>query len=143
MNLVGFTIEQVEQAIAACNAGEYDKLEFQQTDHEHLRRSKRTGNPLKRRYIAGVLRTTRCDAPGALIYPHRRTRFVDWQGHYDFMEQLLLLQPNGVITSRRRGDVKYVGLLGFYGTAGRIATHRMRVSGHVYEFGAMPSHRND
>ena len=143
MNLKGFTIEQVEQAVAVCNAGEYaGQLRFDRTDREERRVSKRTGNPLKPRYISGVLRFNSCEATGALVYPHRRTRYADWQTHYDFMEQLLLQQPEGRITSRLRGVADYHGLLGFYGTAGRLKSQRLQLAGGIQTtFGAMPSNR--
>lgn len=111
MNLYGITIEQVEQAIAACNAGFYaGGLRFDQT------------NKAGAKYISGVLRHNDKDAPGAR--PHslgrpKKSRFADWQGHYDFMEQVLILQPDGRITTRWYGQVDYRGLLGFYALAGQ------------------------
>lgn len=141
MNLIRFTMEHVQHALDVCNAGAYaGALEFHQTDREHLRVSKHTGRPLKRRYISGVLRLSRCDAVGSLVYPHKRSRFADWQTHYDFMEQLFLQQPKGRIRSRFRGDADYVGLLGFYHMAGQLKSVRVQHSGVATTFGAMQSH---
>lgn len=143
MNIYKATMDDVRQALAACNAGFYaGLLEFHQTDREHLRTSERTGKPLKPRYISGVLRHAHKDAPGARSYPPnprrpngKRSRFADWQGHYDFMEQLLLLKPEAVIRSRRFGKAEYRGLLGFYHLAGQLKSTRVQYMGYQSTFG--------
>ena len=141
MNLYRISPEQVDEALARCNAGEYaGMMEFQRTDHEENRVGKR-GQPLKRRYISGVLRMRSCEAVGALRYPHRRTRYADWQAHYDFVEQLLIQQGDAKITSRFRGRADYHGLLGFYMTAGRIKSARVQCSGVTTTYGEMPGNR--
>lgn len=125
MNLFGVTREDVDRALAACNAGFYDgQLAFLQT------------NAKDARYISGVLRHTNGSAPGARRLPPtrrspngRRSRFADWQGHYDFMEQLLLLRPDATITSRWHGPVEYKGLLGFYHLAGQVKSARVQYMG--------------
>lgn len=115
MNLYGFTPAQIDHAVAVCNAGFYAGLmEFQQT---WAREPKRTG----RWHICGVIRSLSSDAPGARrTASGRRSRSYDWQGHYDFMEQLLLQNDQGRIRSGLYGECDYIGLLGFYLTCGKV-----------------------
>ncbi len=115
MELIGFTREMIDVAITRCNENGYDG--FMRFDETWCREPKRNG----KLRISGVIRANHADAPGARRTPRgHRTRSYDWQGHYDFMEQLLLQNPHGRIRSGLYGKCDYIGLLGFYTECGKV-----------------------
>jgi hypothetical protein len=135
MELHRFTPDMIDRAIDVLNAGFYDgKLRFDMTRKRKMARSQEWR-------ILGVLRTRDGKSPGARPSPSgRRTIAVDWQTHYDFMEQLFVQLPTGRIRTSLIGTVDYDGITAFYFTCGQ---NRGRIVGSQAKpstFGALVGH---
>lgn len=135
MELHRFTPRMIDEAIDTLNAGFYaGQLRFDITRKRKMARSKDWR-------ILGVLRTLNGTSPGARRSPAgRRTNAVDWQAHYDFMEQLFIQLPAGRIRSSLNGPTDYDGIAAFYFTCGQQQGRVVGSRAKPTTFGALIGH---
>lgn len=132
MELHRFTPRMIAEAIDTLNAGFYaGRLRFDVTRERKLARSEDWR-------ILGVLRTHDGKSPGARRAPSgRRTPAVDWQTHYDFMEQLFIQLPTGRI---RTWMADYDGIATFYFLCGESKGRVVGSNAKPTTFGELVGH---